>query len=61
MFQLSEEQKISNLEELILQKRQKVERLNSEIKNLEAKKLKLQSKKVNEKRISPTMTGFFGN
>lgn len=45
MFQLTTEQKISNLEELISQKRQKRDNLTKEIESLEAKLHKLQAKK----------------
>lgn len=44
MYQLSKEQKISNLDELINSKRKKVERLEEEIKNLENKRAKLSNK-----------------
>lgn len=44
MFQLTKEQKVSNLEELLKQKRQKRDNLSKEIENLEAKLHKLQAK-----------------
>lgn len=41
MFTLTKEQKISNLEELIDSRKEKMKRILIEVKNLEAKKAKL--------------------
>lgn len=44
MYQLTNEQKISNLEELYMQKRKKAVNLSKELKQLENKILKLKEK-----------------
>lgn len=56
MYQLSKEQKISNLDELINSKRSKVERLEKEIRNLENKKAKLLNKQENNTSFSQPTT-----
>lgn len=45
MYQLSLDQKIANLDELINSKREKVVRLEKEIENLEKKKARLSTNK----------------